>query len=274
VIGSWNERGGLVSASSLERARRSRLGEQPCSLLTLDPGAIEDLAPRGQAVAFSHQLVLGALQPGEMAQRTVGEHGGVAELGDEPLHGPLDRRSCVRAERHPAGRVEAIKCLKQGGDSLLDELEPLDMLRAPVAARDGQDLWQAGFDDLGDGPLVARFGRLDERLPGVGTSRAERVRMDLGSVVGLAAEPDREVAVFLLSAGCLGGESLALRLIERSVVVVHRDGAAGIVGGATRFPVCRTIRRGACASRFLTGGTDRLQGRAGPGTQAAPPECK
>ncbi|HEX6020704.1 MAG TPA: hypothetical protein VFZ00_01830 [Solirubrobacter sp.] len=117
----------------------------------------------------------------------------------------------------------------------MDELEPLDMLGAQVAARHRQDLWQAGCNDLGDGPLVARFGRLDDGLVGVSMSRLEGMRVDRGFVDGCPAESDRELAVFTVSAGCLRGESLALRMIES--VVVHRAWAAGIVGGATRFPV-------------------------------------
>jgi len=136
-------------------------------MLAREAGAAHDLVAAGLGAGLAQAVAVRVADARELAQRAVGQHHRVGEVGDELLHRLAHPPRRVRPERRAAPGVEALERAQEADDALLQQLHPLDAGRVAVHARQRRDHRQEGLDELGARARVARLRGGDERSLGV-----------------------------------------------------------------------------------------------------------
>jgi hypothetical protein len=116
----------LVLHGLVERARAALGGQEVVDLVGGQAGALDEVVARRTSSALAHRLGVRLLQPGEVAQRAVRQHGRAGELGHELLHRLAHPPRGIAPERHAAIGVEALERAQQPDDPLLQQFDALD----------------------------------------------------------------------------------------------------------------------------------------------------
>jgi hypothetical protein len=159
----------------VERARAALGGQQVVDLVGGQAGALDELIARRAPAGVAHRVGARLLEPREMAQRAIGEHGRPGELGHQLLHRLAHPPRRVAPERHAAVGIEALEGAQQPDHALLQQLDPLDRESRAVGARDRRDERQEALDDLRPRRRVALLGAAHEALLVV---RGQAARLD------------------------------------------------------------------------------------------------
>jgi hypothetical protein len=176
------QRAVLVLDGLVERARAALRGEQVVDLVGGQAGALDELVARGSPAGVAHGVGVRLLEPREVAQGAIGEHGRPSELGHELLHRLAHPPRCVAPERHAAVGVEALERAQQPNHPFLQQLDPLHREARAVGARDRSDQGQEALDQLRARRRVALLGAAHQALlvvPGQ-VSRLHRVAQEAG----------------------------------------------------------------------------------------------